>query len=171
MKTIKCASLKEELNCISSEILKKMDEIKMTQETKPVPHVHQDNIVEWAADPRAAWQHSFFKDKWEDIEKGTVPAWNENINYRRKPQWFDMEQDWIARGKPPVEVFEHGKWHLCIDIHWFDYCEYRFKPTPHPDADVLLALAEDENIVVEVEISNGVWARALKNSQRLRIKP
>lgn len=66
-------------------------------------HIHYDKILEWAADPSAEWQ-SESAIGWINLGKN-APLWNPLVNYRRKPDWFDMEQLWIANGKPPVEHF------------------------------------------------------------------
>ena len=230
MEIIKCNSLENAFKQVANAIARKMDEPKMTQENKPVPHVHQKEINEWAADPSAAWQVADKNGKWIDIPNKS-PTWHPDVNYRRKPRWFDMEQDWIAKGKPPVEfrcditigewvdvdspswgrddieyrfkeVSRHAelkaeweangrpqiqfKWRDLepvefMDVpennpNWSDGCDYRIKPTPHPDADVFRALAEDGSLKIEAFAPNlagrgNVWVEFRMPNYELRIKP
>lgn len=166
-------------------------------------HIHYDKIMEWAADPSGVWQFKYLAG-WNDIKQGDAPDWTEDTEYRRKPRWFDLEQEWIAKGKPPVEMlFMNGEWrevdprwvetseyrfaivsrHAALKAEWeakgrpqlqykwmslpdwedlptglctwLGECEYRIKPTPHPDADVLRALAEDGSLDVCISVYNG----------------
>jgi hypothetical protein len=197
-----------------------LSEASLNIEAKPMtkPHIHQDKINEWAADPSAVWQ----SDKgfgWNDCFENR-PEWNPRVKYRRKPRWFDMEQEWIARGKPPVEFtsVNAGIWHECQPV-WLDGIEYRFKevsrhdalkaeweakgrpqtqfkdnyqwidchreplfheetdyrikPTPHPNADVLRALAEDGSLSIQFYERDDGWSSLLgvDGSYKLRIKP
>jgi len=50
---------------------------------------------------------------------------------------------------------------------------YRIKPTPHPSADVLRALADDKSLVVEFACKTpdgDIWVEMMLNDKRLRIK-
>jgi len=118
-------------------------------------HIHQDKINEWAADPTYPWQYkSTASGKW--YKCNGEPGWQPDVEYRRKPRWFDMEQEWIAKGKPPVKYLQYiqGTHECWLDVNgepeWNDNCEYRIKPTPHPNADVLRALAENGSLDVSV---------------------
>lgn len=168
------------------------------------PHVHQAKINEWAADPNYPWQYkSTASGKW--YKCNGEPGWQPDVEFRRKPRWFDMEQEWIAKGKPLVEYLQYiqGAHECWLDANgepaWYDDLKYRFKevsrhaalkaeweakgrpdtqsknhkgewedigklyqnswlenweirikPTPHPNADVLRALAEDGSLDVSV---------------------
>ena len=165
---------------------------QMAQDKK---HVHYDKILEWAADPGAVWQKSLDGKLWEYVEEVTQPLWASCVIYRKKPRWFEMNQEWIAKGKPPVEVFLkcYGNWEECsgepgwLDDYeyrfpeWLDDYEYRFpawhenvnyrlKPIPHPDADVLRALADDVSLKIEVSrADHEFWVTSSINEHRLRI--
>ncbi len=193
----------------------------MTQH-KPVPHVHQAKINEWAADPSAVWQFKEKNGNWNEVVN-PMPSWRQDVEFRRKPRWFDMEQDWISRGKPPVEIEIHGQW-IDDEPKWHDEFEYRFKeekqasrhadlkaewerrgqpqmrgrfagewelidghpawmesvdydfiPLPHPDADVLRALAEDGSLDVYVLMPSAghgdQWVSVHQIAKRFRINP
>ena len=180
-------------------------------------HIHYDKILEWANDPIAEWQsRPSVLSTWESCAE---PLWNPKYGYRRKPRWFDMEQEWIARGKPPVESNYLHDWKEC-EPRWFEDVEYRFKKvsrhaaliaeweskgrpkrqrldtdsnewlginvdddvfydsvdyrikaTPHPDADVLRALAEDKDMEVQVLVIGVGYVKLVINELKLRIKP
>lgn len=187
--------------------------------TTPKPHVHQDKIIQWAADPGAVWQYDD-GNKWISIPKGSNPSWDEDTDYRRKPRWLDMEQEWVAKGKPPVEYFcdvmgwmsaqypkwrddteyrfkevsrhaalkaeweakgkpqlqvqdVRGYWHdAIVNSSWSDDCNFRIKPTPHPNAEVLRALAEDGSLEVGyIDPINQNWYICKGIIYLLRIKP
>lgn len=172
-------------------------------------HIHHDKIIEWAADTSVVWQYKGEGESellWRDCAK--KPAWNTTTNYRRKNRWFDMEQEWLAKGKPPVEMLEYADaWVDCnpfwteeeeyrfkeVSRHaalkaeweakgrperqykqesegvtewsnivysaydWMECCEYRIKPTPHHNADVLLALAEDGSLKINIEVTGNQY--------------
>lgn len=193
-----------------------MSHLNLTGMSKPVPHVHQEKIIEWAADPTWPWQVQYANEDWRDVP--SIPRWHENAEYRRKPRWYDMAQEWIALGQPPVEIISMGMWRDCNTILWADNCEYRLKdvlrhaavraeweakgrplmqwcprgasrwedvfntpvwneetdyrikPTPHPDADVWRAFAEDKSIIVEVLLGSG-WVPLDIMDRRYRICP
>lgn len=164
-------------------------------------HVHQDKIIEWASDPTYPWQYrSTATGKW--FKCNGEPGWCSDVEYRHKPRWFDMEQKWIDKGKPPVEYLQYiqgahecwldvngepewnddckyrlkevsrhaalkaeweakgkptveymsklyGRWVKC-NPQWLECDDYRIKPTPHPNADVLRALADDGSLKIDV---------------------
>jgi len=168
----------------------------MTQETKPapVPHIHAAIIGEWVKDTtRAVQTRESDAVTWLDCEH---PHWHADAQYRFKPRWFDMKNEWIAKGKPEVEALYRRGWEAVSDPAWNDGVEYRFKevsrhaalkaeweakgrpdiqfkddgswkntknprwsettdyrikPTPHPNADLLRALADDCTIPVRVD--------------------
>lgn len=185
-------------------------------------HVHQDKIIEWASDPTYPWQYrSTATGKW--FKCNGEPGWCSDVEYRHKPRWFDMEQKWIDKGKPPVEYLQYiqGAHECWLDVNgepewnddckyrlkevsrhealkaeweakgrpekqykqesegvtewrnivfgvddWMEYCEYRIKPTPHPNADVLRALAEDGSLGVSVS-----FVQAANLVERLLVTP
>ena len=220
MKIIKCGSLEEALQCISNAIGEKMDESKMTQENKPVPHVHAAIIGEWVKDTTRPMQCRQGNDgKWLTCDK---PHWHTDTQYRFKPRWFDMQQLWIEKGKPAVnvrskdtgmawmlcgdptwrddaeyefvKVSRHaalraeweekgrparqvadadGKWHdITKNVYeWMEWADYRIKPTPHPDADVFRAMADDKDLSIEYYCRPCGWVKFDFHDFRLRIKP
>lgn len=178
-------------------------------------HIHYDNIFEWAADPVWPWQYKNRQSvKW--LKCTEEPGWQPDVDYRRKPRWYDMEQEWLAKGKPPVEFQTDNGWVISTDDpKWYENIEYRFKevsrhaalkaeweargrptrqvskdgiawengallwdedlhyrikPIPHPDADVLRALAEDKSIIIDVLWGSG-WQSFDTSNTRFKIKP
>jgi len=119
--------LYEENPKTAASIYTKTKEQKMKQETKPepVPHVHAAIISEWVKDTKRPMQCRVGDDgAWTECEH---PHWHAGTQYRFKSRWFDMEQLWIANGKPKVEYKSlDSTWREQFPP-WCDGTEYRFK--------------------------------------------
>jgi hypothetical protein len=71
----------------------------------------------------------------------------------------ELKAEWEEKGRPKRQYNGTNGWkdvEESVD-EWHEYCEYRIKPTPHPDADVLRALADDGSLKINIEVTGNQY--------------
>ena len=121
----------EELDKIKTNFLKKIDEIfeEVKKEAEGIlsksetKHIHADLMKLYEEDKKKTsepWKLWEFKSKdshnWQNIDTDFYPAWDESTQYRRKPQFININGFEVP--EPERNALDHGDtYYLPVTTH------------------------------------------------------